>query len=240
MESAIIGRLAKRVDVPLVVQAIEDNGFAVIPDYVSRQDIAQAQRAIEKAVRSNNNESVAVLGMHDFSDTFLHGLEHDPDFVQLCRDICRSALGTSATDAKLVPSLRCLSGASGQTHSMIFHYDTFVLTVILPIIIPTEGRAGRLVMVPNKRPIRANYVKNLLDKVLLDNSIAQRRFHRLHARGDPRLVYVDMQPGNAYIFWGYRSVHTNEACDPDKIRSTAIFHFVDPHENSRMKRMLGR
>jgi hypothetical protein len=32
-----------------------------------------------------------------------------------------------------------------------------------------------------------------------------------------------MIPGNLYFFWGYRTVHANEACDPDKIRATALW-----------------
>jgi hypothetical protein len=47
-----------------------------------------------------------------------------------------------------------------------------------------------------------------------------------------------MKPGNLYLFWGYRSIHTNEPCDPDKIRATALFHYVDPHIGSRLKRAL--
>jgi hypothetical protein len=49
-----------------------------------------------------------------------------------------------------------------------------------------------------------------------------------------------MVPGNLYLFWGYRSVHANQACDPDKIRATALFHFGDPRTNSRLRRFTGR
>jgi hypothetical protein len=35
-------------------------------------------------------------------------------------------------------------------------------------------------------------------------------------------------------------VHTNMPCDPDKVRATALFHFGDPHSDSRLKRLLRR
>ena len=31
-----------------------------------------------------------------------------------------------------------------------------------------------------------------------------------------------MVPGNLYLFWGYRTVHANEACDPDRIRGRCV------------------
>ena len=41
---------------------------------------------------------------------------------------------------------------------------------------------------------------------------------------------IKMVPGNLYLFWGYRSVHTNEPCDPASIRATALFHYANPHQ----------
>ena len=43
-----------------------------------------------------------------------------------------------------------------------------------------------------------------------------------------------------YFFWGYRSIHTNEPCDPDKLRATALFHYGDPHRNSKTRAMIRR
>jgi len=54
------------------------------------------------------------------------------------------------------------------------------------------------------------------------------------------LKQIPMVPCNLYFFWGYRTVHANEACDPDKIRATALFHFGDPHANSGLRRFTGR
>lgn len=240
MDTASNDQFPSSIDVHSIANTIEETGFAVIEDYVSAGDIAKAQASIEAAVRANNNETVAVFSMDDFADTFLYGLENDPSFKQLCKDIYQTATGAPAPDTGLVPSLRCLSGKSAKGHSMVFHYDTFVLTVILPIIIPTEGKTGRLVLAPNTRPVRSTYLRNLIDKLLLDNKSAQRRFHSLHAQNSEQLRFISMKPGNAYLFWGYRSVHTNEECAPDKIRSTAIFHYVDPHATSGMKKLLGR
>lgn len=232
--------IAAGLDIHKIVAELEKTGLCVIDNCISAHDIAIARLAVERAVHLNNEETVAVFDLKDFSETFLQDLLASPEFKKLCRDISALALGTASADSDLVPSLRCLSGASGQGHSMVFHYDTYVLTVLFPIIIPTEGQTGRLVLLPNTRALRKSYIWNLIDKLLLDNKSAQRRLHNLHERNSARLQFVDLKPGSAYLFWGYRTVHTNEACDADKIRATAIFHYCDPHANSRLKRLLGR
>jgi hypothetical protein len=114
------------------------------------------------------------------------------------------------------------------------------VTALLPVIIPSQGSAGHLVMAPNWRPVRSSYLFNLLDKIILDNPATQYLLRLGFRSGLLKLKQIPMVPGNLYLFWGYRSVHANEACDPDKIRATALFHFGDPHANSGLRRFTGR
>lgn len=136
--------------------------------------------------------------------------------------------------------LRCLAGKTGLRHALRFHYDSYVVTALLPILISQQGEAGHLVMWPNRRPIRSWYFFNLLDKILLDNPATQLVLRSGFKSGWLNPKRIQMQPGNLYLFWGYRSVHANEACDPDKIRATALFHFADPHIESVLRRFTGR
>jgi hypothetical protein len=95
-------------------------------------------------------------------------------------------------------------------------------------------------MAPNRRPVRSNYVLNIVDKLLLDNKLTQRILAFGFRRGRLGLKQVPMVPGNLYFFWGYRTVHANEACDPNQIRATALFHFADPHANSALRKFTGK
>jgi hypothetical protein len=45
-------------------------------------------------------------------------------------------------------------------------------------------------------------------------------------------------PGTIYFFWGYRSLHANQPCDPEFRRATALFHFGDPHARSFATRLI--
>jgi hypothetical protein len=92
--------------------------------------------------------------------------------------------------------LRCLTGSSGREHSMVFHFDSHVLALLL-----LRGMS-------KSRP--------------------------------EQFVRISLVPGNLYFFWGYRSIHANAPCDIEKIRATALFHYVDPHSDSKLKRLLYR
>jgi hypothetical protein len=226
-------------DCARIAESIERDGFAEVRDFVSPEAITQARESIEAAVRSNGNETIGrIRDLGQFDDTFVGALTRDRDFVRLCRGIYAAAYGGPAPEAELVPSLRCLSGKSGHQQSMIFHYDSYVLTAIVPVIIPEEGRRGRLIVCPNTRPIRRTYLGNFLDKLLSDRKRSQRRYRELYESRSARLRYIDVEPGSIYFFWGYRSIHTNEPCDPDKIRSTAIYHYYDPHLDNSFKKLL--
>jgi hypothetical protein len=111
----------------------------------------------------------------------------------------------------------------------LFHYDSYVVTVLIPIEIPTAGMTGDFLMLPNTRRVRKRYAANVIDKVILDNPVSQFLLRTLTKANVIRPTRIRMVPGNAYFFWGYRSVHTNEPCDSDRIRATALFHFANPH-----------
>ena len=133
-----------------------------------------------------------------------------------------------------------MKGKSGLKHALRFHYDSYVVTALLPVIIRSTGSAGHLIMAPNRRPVRSSYLFNLLDKIVLNNPATQFLLRQAFRSGLLKLQQIPMIPGNLYIFWGYRSVHANEPCDPDKIRATALFHFGDPHADSGLRRFTGR
>ena len=126
--------------------------------------------------------------------------------------------------------LRCLSGKSGQKHSLVFHFDSYIVTALVPIEIPLGGRAGDLLIYPNVRQVRSNYLFNAVDKVLLHNPITQMILRSCINSRRLGPVRIKMVPGNLYLFWGYRSVHTNEPCEPGTIRATALFHYANPHQ----------
>jgi hypothetical protein len=215
-------------------------GFGVVPGYLKEADLEDLRQVVETAVAAAGGEYVAFTGQESVAGTLLDKLSGSRPFVDLLHQVYEVGARRLAPNQSLYQVLRCLKGKSGLKHAFRFHYDSYVVTALLPVIIPSQGSPGHLVMAPNCRPIRSSYLFNLLDKIILDNPATQFLLRYTSRSGLLRLKQIRMVPGNLYLFWGYRSVHANEPCDPDKIRATALFHFGDPHADSGLRRLTGR
>ena len=215
-------------------------GYGVLPRYLEPTDLEDLRQFVETAVAAAGGEYVVFTGEEAVAGTLLEKLSASPAFVNLLHQVYDQGSGRPAPNQSLYQVLRCLKGKSGLKHAFRFHYDSYVVTALLPVIIPSQGSAGHLVMAPNRRPVRSSYVFNLLDKIILDNPATQFLLRHAFRSGLLKLKQIRLVPGNLYLFWGYRSVHANEPCDLDKIRATTMFHFGDPHADSRLRRFTGR
>ena len=215
-------------------------GFGVLSGYLKPPDLKDLRRFVETTVAAAGGESVVFFGEEAVAGTLLGKLPALPAFVNLLHQVYERGSGRAAPNQSLYQVLRCLKGKSGLKHAFYFHYDSYVVTALLPVIIPSHGKAGHLVMAPNWRPIRSSYLFNLFDKIILNNPATQFWLRHAFRSGLLKLKQIALVPGNLYFFWGYRTVHANEECDPNKIRSTALFHFGDPHAGSGLRRLTGR
>lgn len=218
-----------------IVDDMNHRGFGVATDCIEHDNLKSLRSFIENKVTSNGGEYVVFTGLEAVRGTFLEMLSSSPEFIHACKAIYENGTGNAAPTVPFYQVLRCLSGRTGDKESFIFHYDSYVLTALIPVIIPTEGKRGDLIMFPNTRKIRKSYFRNLIDKVLLDNKLTQVLLNKFTTSGSLQATRVRMSPGNAYFFWGCRSIHANEACDHENIRATALFHYVDPHESSWLR-----
>ena len=223
-----------------LVRDIDRDGYAVLPRYIPHSDIDVVRHFVRDAVAAAGNSYTVLIGSAPVAETVLGKMASSPALRRICMRAYEIATSRPASDQPYYQVLRCLTGSSGREHSMVFHFDSYILTLLLPIEVPQGKDSGELIVLPNIRKIRRWYASNLIDRILLDNPVAQRVL-RVMAKSHPeRFVRIPLVPGNLYFFWGYRSIHTNAPCDADKIRATALFHYVDPHKDSKLKKFLRR
>jgi hypothetical protein len=216
------------------------HGYGVAENCISPEALADLRRHVQDSVSKTGGEYIAFGGPDALRGTFLQEMARSANFQALCRDLYTIGTHKPAPPVSFYQLLRCLAGKTGQQNAWFFHYDSYVLTVLVPILIPTDGQPGDLILFPNTRPVRKTYLGNLVDKILLDNPLTQMLLRKGVQSGRMRPEKIRMTPGNVYFFWGCRSVHTNEPCDADKIRATALFHYVDPHAHSWLRKTLLR
>ena len=223
-----------------LVADIDRQGYGCLPDYVPAASLATMRAFVSSALDRSSGEYVGFTGASAVAGSSLDAIAASQEFQHMMRRIYERGTGREAPPMQFHQVLRCLSGRTAKKHSLNFHFDSYVVTALIPVEIPTTGRTGDLVILPNSRRIRRSYAANLIDKLLLDNALSQFLLRGLMALRLLPLVRVRPVPGNAYFFWGYRSIHTNEACDPNKVRATALFHFADPHAADSLRRKLRR
>lgn len=232
----------RTIDGPEICRIVEEAnsvGIGCLPNYLTTDCLEAMRRFVVEIVSANAGEYLSLAGPA-LSDTLFGALGRSDGFVRLMRRVYEEGFGGPLPQQSFYQVLRCVKGRTGLKHSYIFHYDSYCLTALVPVIIPLEGQTGNLIMLKKRRPVRASYVRNLADKILLDNKVTQTWLrHRVNGQ-QGAFRQIRLIPGNVYFFWGYRTVHANAPCDPENIRATALVHYGDPHVGSRLRRFTGR
>jgi hypothetical protein len=215
-----------------IATEISLHGYGTLADCVSEEEIQLMQVVAQASVQRSGGEYTHFVGLSAFAGTVLSALAESPRFNDLCRRLYEFATGKAAPAMDFYLVFRCLQGVTGQRHSYRFHYDSHIVTALLPVVIPEDIPNGNLLIIPFSRSQRRFYLSNLIDKIIIGNVIAQTILRVAARRGKMGFVSVRMRPGTIYFFLGYQSIHTNEPCKPDRLRATALFHYGDPHINS--------
>jgi hypothetical protein len=218
---------------------VNHDGFATIQNFVtSGFDVMRA--FVLDTIVANGDEYTCLTGINALANTPFAIVAQNESFIQLLKRVHEVGLGQPPPRQPVYPVLRCLKGASGLRHSLNFHYDSYAVTALLPVFIPTTGIAGDLMMLKRRRGIRRHYVHNVVDKFCLDNPFMQNIPRHRYETNSRTLLRVKIVPGNLYLFWGYQTVHANEKCDVNQLRATALYHYGNPHADSFLRRYLIR
>ncbi len=171
-----------------------------------------------------------------------HRLVTDPALRQLFIEAANLRWPVARSAYNVIKcSMLVRAGIAPKARSNLFHYDGAVLTMVVPIFIPQAdiGSCGELIAFGNKRPFRRFLASHLIDTLLTHNSLYRRRVTKA-VHDAPEKHIVELQPGDAYLFWGYRTFHGNLGCAPGLLRTTLVLHYGEVHADSRALRMAWR
>ncbi len=232
----------RRIELPaihLIVNEINNKGSSCISNFLSPEQLESLTKTVEAQGKKHEGRYFAHHGGAEIEQSLLGALGASAEFRTLLESVYRAGAGKDAYSTDILPVLRCVQGPSGRRESNCFHYDASLVTALLPIEIPKDGSdRGDLILFPNLRRIRSNVLFNVLEKALLQNALGRKLINATIRRRILRPEKLQLVPGNLYLFWGYRTLHANEPCDPSQRRATAIFHYGDPHAGSFATRMI--
>lgn len=218
---------------------MDASGFTRLPGVLDAAQLQDLRRYTEAQAQLHQGEYFAYHGEASLTGCPLAALWENPNFQQMLANLYQQAFGAPAASSKIYPVLRCVQGNQGQRESNSFHFDASLVTVLVPIFIPAEGQQrGDLMLFPNLRKTHRNVLINVLQKAFVQNGLIRRLMVMAISKGWLTPTTLPLQPGDIYVFWGYRTLHANQACSPDVTRATAIFHYGDPHAGSLSTRLI--
>ena len=230
MDERLVQRLAREIDT---------NGFAQLNAAVPETDLQQLQAWTDEQAQKHQGEYFAYHGEAVLGESLLASYWADPRFKALLGGLYKHAARRDAASDRIFPVLRCVQGNQGKRESNSFHYDASLVTALIPVFIPSEGEGrGDLMLFPNIRRVRSWVLFNVIEKALLQNKITRGWIIKGMQRNWLKPYVLRLEPGSVYFFWGYRSLHANQACRADVKRATALFHFGDPHAGSLATRWI--
>lgn len=219
-----------------LAESMDDSGVGILYDIVPEATLTQMRKFVAQQIEQHDGQYFGLEGKEWIGGTCLNPLYEDPGFHALLRALYERKMGASPPSDRIFSVLRGLTGTHGLRHALNFHYDSYVVTVLLPILIPDrpDEPRGHLVMFPNFREARRFAIVNILEKLMVER-VLKRMWRWPSVQRLFSAKIVPLTPGNLYFFWGMRSLHANQACLPSSVRCTALLHFGDPHEGNVFK-----
>lgn len=220
--------------------ALDADGFAVIEGAVNRDWVERARSEVKAQVSKRTAPFFSLIRPADEAGSVLGEVAHDgPLNTLLARLVHHASPGAVVERDAPYTVLRVIAGETGSDGAYQFHYDSSVITVVVPIVIPEarDGPAGQLAVFGNRRPFRRTVIGNIAEKIALQNRWAWRRAEQRVTAQAADLVR-QLEPGNLYLFWGYRTYHGNLPCGSSMLRATLLLHVGDPHGSSPVTRAI--
>jgi hypothetical protein len=217
-----------------IADQLDETGVVCLENAVPAEWLADARAEVEDRLLTHGERDHFIRSPQGEGHSAAEAFINSPAVLSLLGDIVRARFPEGPADLELIGSaLRVIAGPRREGDAFWFHYDASVVTMVVPIFLPDAepGNAGELVGLFNKRPFRRFVLANIIDKAIGQSAFYRSRIlRRLDRTG--YLQKVDMEVGNLYLFWGYRSLHGNMPCESGALRATLLLHFGRPHGSS--------
>ena len=217
-----------------IADQLDETGVVCLENAVPAEWLAEARANVEDRLSTHGEHDHFIRSPEGEENTAAEAFISSPSVLSLLTDIVRARFPEGPAELELTRSaLRVVAGPRGDGDAFWFHYDASVVTMVVPIFMPdaARGNSGELMGLFNKRPFRRFVLANIIDKVVVQSQFYRRHILRRIDRTD-YLQRVDMEVGNLYLFWGYRSLHGNMPCESGALRATLLLHFGRPHGSS--------
>ena len=225
-----------------IFQELQGKGLVCLHNALDAGFVAACQQQVHAALQERGQRYFTVAEVTRNPASPFASLGQDARLLKLIEDVCRlTGIEVGREPILQGNNLRVIAGQGedAEAQSLKFHYDSSILTMLVPVLIPDCGDldSGHLVARLNDRPFGGSTLLNLLQKLWVQNGLFRKRQQAKVRDGQWTDKIVKLEPGSLYLFWGYRSLHANLPCRPGSQRATALFFFGRPHSNDWLMRL---
>ena len=224
-----------------ITSKIKQNGFYCLEGVVKPEFLSELQENVSQLISIYGKRYFSLIHPHTRLEDKgkisipYQNIINNSDFSDLLSKLSSDFSITKKDNSERFNILRVVTGEKTDDQSLKFHYDSTLVTALIPIYIPDglENESGHLVVLPNARSIRNSILVNILEKFLIQNRLSQMVLPYLFLRSKKKKV-LNLEPGNIYLFSGLQTLHSNFAVNKDYVRATLLCFYGNPYPDSKI------
>jgi hypothetical protein len=223
------------ISAPWLANELDNRGVVLLRDVFSDQWLEALRVSVDDYIAGHGDGDFFIAEADHKIGSPAHQLVSDPALHELFSETARLRWPKAGSAHNIRCAIPVRNRTAPKARPNLFHYDASVLTMVVPIYIPHGiiGNCGELAAIGNKRPFRHFVGSHLVDTVLTHNSPYRRHVAKKVLEA-PEKYLVPLQPRDACVFWGYRTLHGNLVCVPGLLRATLVLQYGEVHPNNRV------
>jgi hypothetical protein len=221
------------ISAPWLADQLDSQGVLLLREVFSEEWLKAMRDSVIDHIASHGDGDFLISQADREIGSPAHQLVSNPALRELFEETVRHRWPTVDSTQDIQCGIPIRAGTGRRAPSNLFHYDANALTMVVPIFIPRAaiGSCGELAAFGNKRPFRRFVGSHLVDLMLTYNPL-YRRYVTKKVHDAPEKYIVALQPGDACVFWGYRTFHGNVVCAPGLLRATLVLQYGQLHSDS--------
>ena len=221
-----------------IIEQINKKGFYKLTNLINQDDLDSLKSEVQKKITSIGQKNFRLDNI-GLEDTFINKAKFIEKIDTFIRNTSDQLELENYKNKKLYKILRVINGGNQKNESHKYHFDAHYLTLLIPIFIPNNKNNlnGDLVIFPNLRKVHRNIFLNVIQKLFFQNFFLSKLLNTNLFKKLLKAKILKLEPGNAYIFFGFRTLHGNQEINNHDLRATLLVHFYDVFEESKIVQM---
>ncbi len=217
---------------------LHERGISILRGAISPSWIAAAREEVAAYVARHGSGDHDLFDLNEWECPAIRELAENPEMEEMLRTLAiKSSSGVESTEYYDRRALRIHDGSRGVI-PFLWHYDANTVTAMIPVTVPDAG-TGQFGTLPPDRPLRRSVTSMFRERMRIGKDPYPRATDQF--KKDPERSTYPLVPGEALIFYGYRTMHTALPWPVGQWRANIVLHYGLPSrlESGPLRAMLG-